>query len=325
MQLTATGLSRSCSTLGDVGRSSIAPRTTSFAAPCAPRARRRCAPRAGQVAARRHHHASRCRVEDLDPRPVQRGELRVVARAVDPPLADSAARSGPAGCRGSPSVRPSARSAPIIAVCIACTLSRSSSRARARPSGRHGTPSSSGSTDSSPLNPVRSARRRRTRRRDRDRLRPLPRRADSCGAAGAAAIRRPRRRSRLLDPDQLDCALTTVARRWCCWPLLVVSRRGLVRSRRTCAPRAEGVVACSDASASRRSTRCRAGVPGSATRRCSHHGRATGHELRPCGLGARAVPVVLDAHHVGDTAAVVEVAVDRVREVAPSAKPRSWT
>ena len=68
----------------------LAPRTTSFAGRLVHAARRvRAAPQAGHVAGRRdHHRLVGQRILDLDPRVVQRRELRVVAGGVHPPLED---------------------------------------------------------------------------------------------------------------------------------------------------------------------------------------------------------------------------------------------
>ena len=89
MQLMPTGFSRSCSFLVICVSSATAPRTTSLAGAL-------CTPRLSSL---RPQMPAMCplggtkmfagrRVEDLDPRPVERRELGVVAGLVDPPLLD---------------------------------------------------------------------------------------------------------------------------------------------------------------------------------------------------------------------------------------------
>ena len=90
MQLIPDGLSWSCSPLVMLSSSEIAPRTTSLAgALWTPRVSslRAQMPATWPLGGTKHGLAGQ-RVDDLDPRPVERRVLRVVAGLVDPPLLD---------------------------------------------------------------------------------------------------------------------------------------------------------------------------------------------------------------------------------------------
>ena len=90
MQLMPTLFRPPCSACVTWKPRPLAPRTTSFAgALWTPRVVVGPAPDAGHVTRRRNQHRLvRERVHDLDPRVVERRELRVVARGVHPPLED---------------------------------------------------------------------------------------------------------------------------------------------------------------------------------------------------------------------------------------------
>src|SRR6266699_3743671 len=89
MTLIPCGFSRSCSLLVTCNSREIAPRTTSFAgALCTPRVSSLRAQMPAMWPLGGTKFAWPARGEDLEPGPVEGGVLRVVARLVDPPLAD---------------------------------------------------------------------------------------------------------------------------------------------------------------------------------------------------------------------------------------------